>query len=96
MKKSLLFISIFLLVACSQTSKKMTVSGTIKGLQKGTLYLQHVEEANYITLDSLVMNSKTSFELGCDLKEAEMLFLSLSKDVNADRISFLAVMVKLR
>lgn len=88
MKKSLLFISIFLLVACSQTSKKMTVSGTIKGLQKGTLYLQHVKEANYITLDSLVMNSKTSFELGCDLKEAEMLFLSLSKDVNADRISF--------
>ena len=34
MKKSLLFISIFLLVACSQTSKKMTVSGTIKGQKK--------------------------------------------------------------
>jgi hypothetical protein len=26
--------------------------------------------------------------LGCNLEEAEMLFISLSKDVNADRISF--------
>jgi len=28
--------------------------------------------------------------LGCDLKEAELLFLSLSKDVDAERISFFA------
>ena len=88
MKKSLLYISILLITACSQTNKKMTVSGTIKGLQKGTLYLQHVEEASYITLDSLVINNSTSFKLGCNLGEAEILFLSLSEDVNAERISF--------
>ena len=88
MKKSLLYISILLITACSQTNKKMTVSGTIKGLQNGTLYLQHVEEASYITLDSLVIDNSTSFELGCNLGEVEMLFLSLSEDVNAERISF--------
>lgn len=88
MKKYLLFISIFLLSACSQTNKKMTVNGSIKGLQKGTIYLQHVEETKYVTLDSLIMNSTENFELGCNLEEAEMLFISLSKDINADRISF--------
>ena len=88
MKKYLLFISIFLLSACSQTNKKMIVNGSIKGLQKGTIYLQHVEETKYVTLDSLIMNSTENFELGCNLEEAEMLFISLSKDINADRISF--------
>ena len=88
MKKNLLFISIFLLSACSQTNKKMIVNGSIKGLQKGTIYLQHIEETKYVTLDSLIMNSTENFELGCNLEEVEMLFISLSKDVNADRISF--------
>ena len=35
----------------------------IKGFQKGTLYLQHVQDTNYVTLDSLVMNSTTDFRL---------------------------------
>tara|TARA_B110001452_G_scaffold245893_1_gene230841 strand:- start:249 stop:872 length:624 start_codon:yes stop_codon:yes gene_type:complete len=66
----------------------MTVNGSIKGFQKGTLYLQHVQDTNYITLDSLVMNSTTDFRLGCSLDQIEMLYLSLSEDINADRISF--------
>ncbi|MDB4206724.1 DUF4369 domain-containing protein [Flavobacteriaceae bacterium] len=77
-------------MSCSQTLKNTSVSGTIKGLQKGTLYLQKVVDSGFVTLDSLVMNSTTDFELGCDLEEAEMLFLSLSKDLNAKRISFFA------
>ena len=88
MKKYLLFISISLFSACIQTNKKMIVNGSIKGLQKGTIYLQHIEETKYVTLDSLIMNSTENFELGCNLEEVEMLFISLSKDVNADRISF--------
>ncbi len=88
MNKTLLFVVIILLTACSQQTKKMMVSGNIKGLQKGTLYLQHVQDTNYVTLDSLVMNSTTNFRLGCNLEEAEMLYLSLSEDISADRISF--------
>jgi hypothetical protein len=90
MKNSLYFILTLLITSCSQTLKNTSVSGTIKGLQKGTLYLQQVVDSEFVTLDSLVMNSTTDFELGCDLEEAEMLFLSLSKDLNAKRISFFA------
>ena len=36
------------------------------------------------------MTSTTDFQLGCDLDEAEVLFLSLSKELDAERISFFA------
>ena len=91
MNNSLYFILAILITACTQqTPKNTTVSGSIKGFQKGTLYLQSVVDGGFTTLDSLVMNSTTDFELGCDLEEAELLFLSLSKEVDAERISFFA------
>ena len=68
----------------------MRVNGSIEGFQKGTLYLQHIEEGEYLTLDSLPMNSTTYFELGCNIDEAELLFLSLSEEATAERISFFA------
>jgi len=84
-----LFLAI-LIISCTQPSKNTTVSGNIKGLQKGTLYLQHVKDEGFTTLDSLEMTSTTDFQLGCDLDEAEVLFLSLSKELDAERISFFA------
>ena len=84
-----LFLAI-LIMSCTQPSKNPTVSGNIKGLQKGTLYLQHVKDEGFTTLDSLEMTSTTDFQLGCDLDEAEVLFLSLSKELDAERISFFA------
>lgn len=84
-----LFLAI-LIMSCTQPSKNTTVSGNIKGLQKGTLYLQHVKDEGFTTLDSLEMTSTTDFQLGCDLDEPEVLFLSLSKELDAERISFFA------
>lgn len=84
-----LFLAI-LIMSCTQPSKNTTVSGNIKGLQKGTLYLQHVKDEGFTTLDSLEMTSTTDFQLGCDLDEAEVLFLSLSKELDTERISFFA------
>ena len=90
MKNNIFLILIFLATACSQPSKTMTVNGSIQGFQKGTLYLQRVDDGRFITLDSLAMNSTTDFELGYDLEEAELLFLSFSEDINAERVSFFA------
>ena len=90
MKNNIFLILILLATACSQPSKTMTVNGSIKGFQKGTLYLQRVDDGRFITLDSLAMNSTTDFELGYDLEEAELLFLSFSEDINAERITFFA------
>ena len=89
--KNSLYLSLALLIAsCSQPSKNMTVNGSIKGFQKGTLYLQHVNDGEFKTLDSLGITGTTNFELGCDLEEAELLLLSISEDIDAERISFFA------
>jgi hypothetical protein len=84
------FLIVLFITSCTQTPKNSTVKGNIKGFQKGTLYLQKVNDGGFTTLDSLPMNSTTDFELGYDLEEAEMLFLSISKDMDAERISFFA------
>ena len=55
MKNNIFLILIFLATACSQPSKTMTVNGSIKGFQKGTLYLQRVDDGRFLTLDSLAM-----------------------------------------
>ena len=90
MNNSLYFILVILIASCTQSPKNTTVSGSIKGFQKGTLYLQSVVDGGFTTLDSLVMSNTTDFELGCDLEEAELLFLSISKERDAERISFFA------
>ncbi len=90
MNNSFYFILVILISSCSQTPKNTTVSGNIKGFQKGTLYLQRVDDGEFMTLDSLAMSNTTDFELGYDLEEAEMLFLSISKELDAERISFFA------
>ena len=84
------FLIVLFITSCTQTPKNSTVKGNIKGFQKGTLYLQKVNDGGFTTLDSLPMNSTTDFELGYDLEEAEMLFLSISKNMDAERISFFA------
>ena len=90
MNNRIYFLLVILITSCTQSSKNTTVSGSIKGFQKGTLYLQHVKDDGFVTLDSLEMTSTIDFELGCNLEEAELLFLSLSKEVDAERISFFA------
>jgi len=69
----------------------MTVTGNIKGLKKGMLYLQHIKDSSLITLDSLEISGDGSFSLKTKLESPEIFYLYLNKkdnnDIN-DRISF--------
>jgi hypothetical protein len=71
----------------------MTVNGTIKGLKKGTLYLQHVKDTTLVTVDSLEIEGDGNFTFKTELESPELFYLYLIKkdnnDVN-DRISFFA------
>jgi len=69
----------------------MTVTGNIKGLKKGMLYLQHIKDSSLITLDSLEISGDGSFSFKTKLESPEIFYLYLNKkdnnDIN-DRISF--------
>ena len=91
MKKTLLIIAISLAFNCAKEQSNFTLKGNIKGLKKGTVYLERVLDSTYEVIDSLVINGNSEFELNSNLKEPEVLFLRLKKNDNDEEIiSFFA------
>jgi hypothetical protein len=88
---SLLFA--FLILACgSETDKNiMVVEGNVKGLKKGTLYLQHVPDSVLTTVDSLQVVGDGKFRFEAEVESPEIYYLYLKKADNNefnDRITF--------
>jgi len=95
MKKILFVVAALLaLSSCGDNAEEtMIVNGKIKGLKKGTLYLQHVPDSVLITVDSLAINGDGNFSFKTKLTSPEIFYLYLDKkdnnDIN-DRITFFA------
>lgn len=93
MKHFLSILSILVLVtSCGgDTENTMTVTGKIKGLKKGTLYLQNVPDSVLVSIDSLEISGDGSFTFKTELESPEVFYLYLNKkdnnDIN-DRILF--------
>jgi hypothetical protein len=69
----------------------MTVNGTVKGLKKGVLYLQHIEDSTLVAVDSLQINGDGVFSFTTPLASPEIFYLYLNKKDNNevnDRITF--------
>jgi succinate dehydrogenase flavin-adding protein (antitoxin of CptAB toxin-antitoxin module) len=91
MKRVLIILSLLLIFSCSEKESDLIVIGSIKGLKKGTLYLQKLKDTALVTLDSLEIVGELPFELHSNLEEPEVLYLTLDKNsTNTHRISFFA------
>ena len=76
------FIILTLLVGMASCAKKepnFILKGTIKGLKKGTVYLQKEGDSSIINLDSVAIMGEPEFTLSTDLDEPEVLYLKLHK-----------------
>ncbi|MBO6606055.1 DUF4369 domain-containing protein [Psychroserpens sp.] len=84
MKQLFNLLAIVLLIACGQEEPQhdFTLKGHVKGLKKGTVYLQRQQDTMMVTLDSLEIQGEPNFELHYDLEEPEVLFLRLDKNDN--------------
>jgi hypothetical protein len=94
MKKILLAVlTTALFVSCDKgdTKNTMILTGNIKGLKKGTLYLQHIADSVLVTIDSLPIAGDGNFVFKTELESPEIFYLYLNKkdnnDIN-DRITF--------
>ncbi|MGB6153201.1 MAG: DUF4369 domain-containing protein [Pricia sp.] len=95
MKKITAFFLTFitLMLSCGEGTSEntMTVTGKVKGLKKGTLYLQHIPDSTLVTIDSLLVEGDGSFSFSTELESPEIFYLYLNKkdanDIN-DRITF--------
>ncbi len=86
MKKIISLVIAILVFACANDSSNFTLKGNIKNLKKGTVYLQRLQDSLLVTIDSLVINGKSEFELKTELEYPEMLYLKLHKFDNEEHI----------
>ena len=72
--------SLLILSCASEGSQhNFKLKGFVKGLKKGTVYLQKQQDSLIITLDSLEIKGNPNFELHTNLEEPEILYLKLDK-----------------
>lgn len=94
MMKRILFVMLLGLVVVScekNTENTMVLTGNIKGLKKGTLYLQQFKDSTLVVLDSLEINGDGNFSFTEEVENPDIFYLYLNKkdnnDIN-DRITF--------
>jgi len=96
MKMNKFFTLIFLstlFISCSSNENNMALSGTVKGLKKGTLYLQKIKDSTLITLDSVVVNGNSSFQFNETVLSPEIFYLHVKIKngiLQDDRVAFFA------
>ena len=92
-KLSFLLLILISVTACSEKENNLFVTGQVKGLKKGTIYLQKIDDTVLINVDSVKVDGDANFELGDYIKSPRIMYLYLEKVDNAeyiDRIEFFA------
>ncbi|MBF7090583.1 DUF4369 domain-containing protein [Flavobacterium sp. ALJ2] len=85
MKKTIIaFVTLVLLTSCSKNESKtnLHITGNIKGLKNGTLYIQRVVDTSLVAIDSIKIDGNSAFETNIELKSPEMLYLFLDRGVS--------------
>jgi hypothetical protein len=84
MKKSIIaFVALALLASCSkkESTDGLHLTGNIKGLKNGTLYIQRVVDTSLIAIDSIKIDGNSTFESNIKLESPEVLYLFLDRGV---------------
>ncbi|MEN8858260.1 MAG: DUF4369 domain-containing protein [Flavobacteriaceae bacterium] len=90
MKKVLVVFLLLIIVACSKEKElgNMIIQGQIKGLKKGTLYLQKMKDTAIVSVDSIALLGNDLFTLTDNIESPEMYYLILDDNNTQNRISF--------
>ena len=94
MNKYLTILTVFILfTACSSNEDKMTLTGNVKGLKKGTLLLQKIQDSLLVSVDSVLVNGNSLFSFKETILEPEIYYLNVRLEngiLKDDRIAFFA------
>lgn len=78
-------VSVLLFISCAEEKKatnSLEITGNIKGLKKGKLYIQRVQDSTLIVLDSIIFNGKSDFTSTISLDAPEMLYFYVDRGVS--------------
>ena len=94
MNKYLTILTVLILfIACSSNEDKMTLTGNVKGLKKGTLLLQKIQDSVLVSVDSVLVNGSSLFSFKETILEPEIYYLNVRLEngiLKDDRIAFFA------
>ena len=84
MKKIFLaVIAVITLIACDKkevdADANVHITGDVKGLSQGKLYLQKIQDSALVMLDSIIVDGDSKFESHIKLDSPEMLYLFLDR-----------------
>jgi len=102
MKKiGLMLLTAALLFACTEnhSDANLQITGNIKGLKQGRLYIKRIVDTSMVTIDSIIVNGNPKFESHIKIESPEMLYLILDRgQTNSidDRLPFFAEPGKMR
>ncbi|MDP5201344.1 DUF4369 domain-containing protein [Flavobacterium sp. DG2-3] len=86
MKKTLIaFVTLAVLASCSKketAADNLHITGNIKGLKTGTLYIQRFVDTSLVAIDSIKIDGNAAFERDIKLESPEMLYLFLDRGVS--------------
>jgi hypothetical protein len=83
-KLILLLIIVISLVSCKKeevSTKNFVLTGNIKGLKEGKLYIQRIKDTLLVPIDSIIISGDSNFKSEFDLDSPEMLYLFLDRGV---------------
>ena len=82
-KISIALLSLLFLSSCSEkkSDKNLQITGFIKGLKRGTLYIQKVKDTTFIPLDTIIINGDSHFSSEMNIDSPEMYYLFLDRGV---------------
>ncbi len=80
----IVLLTIVTLTSCNEKTPAdvLEITGNIKGLKKGKLYIQRVQDSTLIALDTIILNGTSSFQSTLKLDSPEMLYLFLDRGVS--------------
>jgi hypothetical protein len=75
-----LFALFFLLLSCGgdPSENNMLLTGEVRGLKKGSIYLQKVTDTAYVTLDSMIVDGSALFSFTEEITAPEVFYLTLT------------------
>lgn len=84
MKKiALLFVAFNLFIACKKQENNneynLHISGNIKGIKQGKLYIQTLQDSTLMVMDSIIFDGNSVFESHLKIDSPEMLYLFLDR-----------------
>ena len=76
-------LSLTILSSCKErkSNKNLHITGYIKGLKKGTLYIQRIKDTSLIALDTIKIDGDSHFKSDLNINSPEMFYLFLDRGI---------------